>query len=366
MHTPGAGRGAVEALVPGRDHRARRPAGRVLPPRPRAVLLRRPADPGAGARDRGCSTPSTRSQRGLAGTIGPSCRRCCTCRTASPPGPPCASATRGRTCRVVRTVHHVDDFTTPALIECQRRSILEPDRRARGQPARGSSGSPTTTASRPTSCTNGVDLARFGRRPPAEPSRRAAGAGRCRRPLPHPDRRWHRAPQGHRPPVSGAVAPAPDVRRAARAGHRRRSLLPGPHAVPRPRPRLDGRTRPRARSRRRARSARSPTTRCRRGTTPPTPSRSPPSTRGSGSPCWRRWRPACRWSLTDLPVFAEYLRFGEDAAGGRPRRRRRTRRGAGDGRPRRDAAREPSPPRARGRGALRLGHDGPAAHRHLR
>lgn len=28
---------------------------------------------------------------------------------------------------VVRTVHHVDDFTTPALIDCQRRSILEPD-----------------------------------------------------------------------------------------------------------------------------------------------------------------------------------------------------------------------------------------------
>ncbi|MDQ4098237.1 MAG: MSMEG_0565 family glycosyltransferase [Actinomycetota bacterium] len=29
---------------------------------------------------------------------------------------------------VVRTVHHVDDFTTPALIDCQRRAILEPDR----------------------------------------------------------------------------------------------------------------------------------------------------------------------------------------------------------------------------------------------
>jgi glycosyltransferase-like protein len=29
---------------------------------------------------------------------------------------------------VVRTVHHVDDFTTPALVECQRRAILEPDR----------------------------------------------------------------------------------------------------------------------------------------------------------------------------------------------------------------------------------------------
>lgn len=29
--------------------------------------------------------------------------------------------------RVVRTVHHIDDFNTPALVECQRRAILEPD-----------------------------------------------------------------------------------------------------------------------------------------------------------------------------------------------------------------------------------------------
>ncbi|MDQ6921596.1 MAG: MSMEG_0565 family glycosyltransferase [Candidatus Dormibacteraeota bacterium] len=29
--------------------------------------------------------------------------------------------------RVIRTVHHVDDFTTEALIECQGRSILDPD-----------------------------------------------------------------------------------------------------------------------------------------------------------------------------------------------------------------------------------------------
>ena len=28
---------------------------------------------------------------------------------------------------VIRTVHHVDDFTTPALIDCQRQAILEPD-----------------------------------------------------------------------------------------------------------------------------------------------------------------------------------------------------------------------------------------------
>ena len=29
---------------------------------------------------------------------------------------------------VVRTVHHVDDFRSPSLVECQRRSIAEPDR----------------------------------------------------------------------------------------------------------------------------------------------------------------------------------------------------------------------------------------------
>lgn len=34
----------------------------------------------------------------------------------------------GAAVAVVRTVHHVDDFTTPALIECQRRAILDPDR----------------------------------------------------------------------------------------------------------------------------------------------------------------------------------------------------------------------------------------------
>ena len=28
---------------------------------------------------------------------------------------------------VIRTVHHVDDFTTPALVDCQRRAIHEPD-----------------------------------------------------------------------------------------------------------------------------------------------------------------------------------------------------------------------------------------------
>jgi glycosyltransferase-like protein len=34
----------------------------------------------------------------------------------------------GQPVAVVRTVHHVDDFVTPALVDCQRRAILEPDR----------------------------------------------------------------------------------------------------------------------------------------------------------------------------------------------------------------------------------------------
>ena len=35
---------------------------------------------------------------------------------------------RGSGFRLFRTVHHIDDFTTPALIECQDAAILEPDR----------------------------------------------------------------------------------------------------------------------------------------------------------------------------------------------------------------------------------------------
>ncbi len=38
------------------------------------------------------------------------------------------AAVRVASLPVVRTVHHVDDFTTAALIDCQRQAILEPDR----------------------------------------------------------------------------------------------------------------------------------------------------------------------------------------------------------------------------------------------
>ncbi|MGH8822875.1 MAG: MSMEG_0565 family glycosyltransferase [Jiangellaceae bacterium] len=76
----------------------------------------------------------------------------------------------GADVRVVRTVHHVDDFTTAALIECQRRAIIEPDHlvvvsqdwRTRLYAEHGVSA---------TVIHNGVDLDRF---PPIDQARRDA------------------------------------------------------------------------------------------------------------------------------------------------------------------------------------------------
>lgn len=67
---------------------------------------------------------------------------------------------------VVRTVHHVDDFTTPVLVTCQRKAILEPDqvlvvseqwRRILR----------VDYGVEPVVVPNGVDLERFPRIPPA-------------------------------------------------------------------------------------------------------------------------------------------------------------------------------------------------------
>ena len=66
---------------------------------------------------------------------------------------------------VVRTVHHVDDFTTPELIECQLRSILDPDRLvvvSRMWQERLA----TDYGVAATVVTNGVDSERFARTPP--------------------------------------------------------------------------------------------------------------------------------------------------------------------------------------------------------
>jgi glycosyltransferase-like protein len=76
----------------------------------------------------------------------------------------------GAPVRVVRTVHHVDDFSTEALIDCQRKAIEEPDHlvvvsedwRVRLKADYGADA---------TVIHNGVDATRFG---PIEPSRRVA------------------------------------------------------------------------------------------------------------------------------------------------------------------------------------------------
>jgi glycosyltransferase-like protein len=75
----------------------------------------------------------------------------------------------GAAVRVVRTVHHVDDFTTQALIDCQRSAIEEPDRlvvvsedwRGRLEAEYGVSS---------VVIHNGVDQDRF---PPIDPARRS-------------------------------------------------------------------------------------------------------------------------------------------------------------------------------------------------
>jgi glycosyltransferase-like protein len=75
----------------------------------------------------------------------------------------------------VRTVHHVDDFTTSALVECQRRSIEDPDQvvvvsadwRARLKAEYGVDA---------VVIHNGVDPTRF---PPLDPAQRAAVRGRA-------------------------------------------------------------------------------------------------------------------------------------------------------------------------------------------
>jgi glycosyltransferase-like protein len=72
---------------------------------------------------------------------------------------------------VVRTVHHMDDFTTPALVDCQLRSIREPDRvlvvsRWWQERLRDEYGVAAEVVY------NGVDVERFGRA--VDPARRAA------------------------------------------------------------------------------------------------------------------------------------------------------------------------------------------------
>jgi glycosyltransferase-like protein len=87
-----------------------------------------------------------------------------------------AGAGAGRRVAVLRTVHHVDDFTTPALVDCQRGAIVEPDRvlvvsRWWQDRLRDEYGVEAGVVP------NGVDTARFGRIDPARRAALRAGAG---------------------------------------------------------------------------------------------------------------------------------------------------------------------------------------------
>lgn len=89
----------------------------------------------------------------------------------------------GRPVTVVRTVHHVDDFTTPALVTCQHQAILEPDEVLvvsqywRQILARDYGVTATVVH-------NGVDADRFARRPePPIVARLRASVGAADRPL---------------------------------------------------------------------------------------------------------------------------------------------------------------------------------------
>ena len=76
-------------------------------------------------------------------------------------------------------MHHVDDFTSPSLIECQDRSIVEPDRvLCVSQPWVERAGA-TSSACAPGWSRNGVDTRRFrprARRAPSAPRDRARWA----------------------------------------------------------------------------------------------------------------------------------------------------------------------------------------------
>jgi glycosyltransferase-like protein len=81
---------------------------------------------------------------------------------------------------VIRTVHHVDDFTSPSLIDCQRQAILEPDRiLVVSEHWRDILSHEFGTAAEVVH--NGVDVARFRAADPAVAAalrRRAGAAGR--------------------------------------------------------------------------------------------------------------------------------------------------------------------------------------------
>ena len=134
----------------------------------------------------------------------------------------------GARVRVVRTVHHVDDFTTPALIDCQRKAIEEPDQlvvvsedwRNRLKADYGVDA---------VVIHNGVDADRFA---PIDgrTARRAAATRRSGGSLRVLVRGRHRTAQGQRLPLPGdgrCSRDEPDP--ATGPGRGRRALVPGLH-----------------------------------------------------------------------------------------------------------------------------------------
>jgi glycosyltransferase-like protein len=88
----------------------------------------------------------------------------------------CRVRDQGAPVVVVRTVHHVDDFTTPALVDCQRLAITEPDHllvvsRYWQRRLRDDFGVSADLV------TNGVDVARFSRPSAIDPGELRARAG---------------------------------------------------------------------------------------------------------------------------------------------------------------------------------------------
>jgi glycosyltransferase-like protein len=88
----------------------------------------------------------------------------------------------GAKVRVLRTVHHVDDFTSSMLMDCQRAAILEPDdvlvvSRMWQQILRDEYGVATQVVP------NGVDVARFSTPPPGRAEQLRARVGATGRPL---------------------------------------------------------------------------------------------------------------------------------------------------------------------------------------
>ena len=83
---------------------------------------------------------------------------------------------------VIRTVHHVDDFTSPSLIDCQRQAILEPDRilvvSAHWQKILADEYGTSATVVH-----NGVDISRFQAADPAMAAALRRRAGATARPL---------------------------------------------------------------------------------------------------------------------------------------------------------------------------------------